>query len=301
MVSLRNIFITAICITVTQSCNFQSSTTTEQAPNNSLTLTQSEIEDTAQLQSYWQEIQFTEDEIAQQADKIEEVLFVYISQFPNYSNNTLQASVQSLIKKSQASPAFYKFLKEKFEHYLYHPNSPIRNDIYFEQVLNSYLQSTSASSEDQIRDQALLELVKLNQKGTEANDFTFIDINNVEYKLHSQESKYKLLIFYDPKCKHCKETLRDMKESTLLQQAMDSKSTTVIAIDPTGDYKAWEQHQSSLPKNWIIGFDKEQQIIKIPLYNILGYPTIYLLDINNTILLKDPSFFQIEEFLLLNN
>lgn len=298
---MRTLFILIPCFTISLSCDLKSNKGIDSDSSNTIILTQNEIEDTTRLNLPWDEFQFTDRESKEQTDKIEQAIIEYISAFPQYSNNVIQASLNNLIKKTESSSSFYEYLNERFEHYLYNPNSPIRNDLYFEKVLTAYLASPNIDEKNKIRNQALLDLVKLNQVGTQASDFTFIDRNDKIFKMHNQQSKYKLLIFYDPLCSQCHEIIRDMQESTLLQQAIQTNTIIVIAIDPTNDYNSWRQHQNSLPTNWLIGFDKSQQILKKPTYNILGYPTLYLLDSNNYVLLKDVSFFKIEEFLLLNN
>lgn len=252
--------------------------------------------DNKHLNNYWRTFQFTANEVIQVPEKIEQSLVDYITQFPNYSVDSVQSSLQYLIHKSENDSIFFEFLKDKFANYLYHPNSPFRDDLYYEQVLLTYATSPRLKTDERVRTELLLQLIQKNQVGTQAADFDFMDTSNQSTSLYSITSDLKLLFFYDPTCQHCKATIDYMRDSPILNQAITSGRLQVLAIDVVGDFKAWKEYQSQMPSNWLNGYNASGSVQKDHLYNILAYPTIYLLDKNNTVVLKDVYFNSIENY-----
>lgn len=253
------------------------------------------------LDAIWNKYNFSENETNQFSDMLEQSLVEYIALFPNYSSDQINASLHELILKTESNPTSFGFFKDKFSYYLYHPNSPWRNDSYYEQVLTAYQKSDMLSATDKQRDQMVLSLVQKNQVGTLATDFDFVDNKAVVQKISDIKAVNKLLVFYDPTCPHCEELLQEMKQSDVLNEAIKSNNTIVIAIDPIGNVANWKAYQNNLPKEWINGFDKKGAILNNALYNILAYPTIYLLDYDNKIVQKDVYFQKVEGYLTKEN
>lgn len=245
----------------------------------------------------WAIYKFTDSEVENYSGMIEQTLVDYISQFPNYSKNQVDSSLTQLVLQTESNVVFFNFLKDKFTNYLYHANSPYRNDLYFEQVLNAYSSSGKLSDGDKARNQIVLELIKKNQVGTQAADFSFVDKQGVKHQLTDVKSDYKLVVFYDPLCVNCQSLIHEMRDSEVLNKGILSGKVQVVAIDPLGDYATWKSYQSEIPDGWINGLDDTGDIQKKPLYNILAYPTIYLLGANNSVLLKDVYLPTVEEFL----
>ena len=54
------------------------------------------------------------------------------------------------------------------------------------------------------------------------------------------------------------------------------------------DYEDWLKHD--YPKNWICGFDEGKTIVKGRLYEINQFPSIYLLDENKRVLIKEADY-----------
>ena len=252
------------------------------------------------LDVIWIKYKFTKSEVEQYPDMIEQSLVDYLSAFPSNSFIDIDSSLNRLIERTENEPVFFYFLKEKISSYLYHPNSPMRNDLYFEQVLQAYQNSDLLNDNDKKRDQLILELVQKNQVGEEAADFYFINREGQKKSMSSFIADRKLIIFYDPKCSHCNETLNEMKQSDILNKEIFEKKMILLAIDPIGNLKNWEEYNSKIPSNWMNGIDTHKMILKESLYNIQAYPTIYLLDRDNKVILKDVYFTFVENYLLGN-
>lgn len=91
-----------------------------------------------------------------------------------------------------------------------------------------------------------------------------------------------MLIFYDPECEHCKQIM-DMAASLPL-----SPDKQIIAIDAENDRDAWTRTKDTLPAEWTVGF-ATTPILDNELYSLPGSPTLYILDSEGTVIMKDPA------------
>lgn len=62
----------------------------------------------------------------------------------------------------------------------------------------------------------------------------------------------------------------------------------------------WRKHLNVFPKKWVNAYDKTFAIKDRQLYDLRAIPTLYLLNKDKTVLLKDATSQAIEEYLLLH-
>ena len=67
--------------------------------------------------------------------------------------------------------------------------------------------------------------------------------------------------------------------------------------DPDEELDEWRKHLNEFPKEWINGYDKKFAIKEQQLYDLKAIPTLYLLNKEKTVLLKDATAQAIEEYL----
>lgn len=212
---------------------------------------------------------------------------------------TRDQAVANMLNKAKANKtSFHHFIK-LYEHYLYDGNSPMRNDLNYESVLR-YLQKSNVLTDlekEAYRPTYLLLL--RNKVGQKAEDFAFELPDGKTQKLSEIESKYTLLLFYDPDCSHCKETIHQLRDTPQLVQAFAQWGIQVVAIDPWGDRNKWKNYSSELSYQWINGFDSKSKVMSLNLYDLKASPTLYLLDESKKVILKDASLQQVIEYFTL--
>lgn len=129
-----------------------------------------------------------------------------------------------------------------------------------------------------------------NSVGTQAADFRFVTRYGKEESLHNIISeKDMLLIFYDPDCDDCHAAIDSISKGNLVDKF------DIVAIDSEEDRDRWEETAPTLPENWTVGFATDP-IQEEETYYIMTMPTIYLLDKNKTVLLKDTTIEKILTF-----
>lgn len=169
--------------------------------------------------------------------------------------------------------------------YLDEPDSPMRNEELYIPFLRYIVKSPALSPEDKIRPSYRLDQALKNRPGLMATDFAFDLRGGGSSTLRSEGTKANatLLIFYDPDCEHCKEIISAISSTPL------RPGIKVLAIDFIGDRKNWQQTAGNMPKDWMVGF-ATSDIEGDGLYHIPASPSIYLIDSENLIILKDPDY-----------
>jgi hypothetical protein len=176
----------------------------------------------------------------------------------------------------------------------------MRNDEFFIPFLEHIVESSKVMDESKIRPRLLLELVYRNRIGAKAEDVVYTTASGGSGRLHAISAKYVLLMFYNPDCKECKITTEELKRSPAVTSAVSSGRLKILAVYPDEDLDIWRSHLNELPSSWINGYDKSLVIRTNQVYDLKAIPTLYLLDENKNVLLKDTSIGHLNDFLAKN-
>lgn len=170
---------------------------------------------------------------------------------------------------------------ELTEHYLFNPESPLRNDLLYEPLLRRIVQLMPETDAQASKYAFMLRNVAKNQVGSIANDFRYIDRAGELNTLHLVNAKYTLLYLYDPDCENCQRTLMHMRAQ------LNDPRVQVTAIYPDSDTELWKGHRLDFKENWIDGYSPDGELGRKGLYFIQATPSLYLLDEHKRVLLKD--------------
>jgi len=171
--------------------------------------------------------------------------------------------------------------------YLYDPNSPVRNEDLYGVYVARQAKSALTPQEDKARFQFEAQLCALNPVGSVATDFSFTDTAGRIRSLHGIKADWLLLIFGNPDCTACRELVDVMAASSRVQALVDEGKLKVVDIFIDREIDAWKAGKAAFPASWICGYDHTFQIRDNLLYSVRGIPSLYLLDKDKKILLKD--------------
>lgn len=171
--------------------------------------------------------------------------------------------------------------------YLNSPASPVRDAGVYIDFLNTLLDVDSLPAV--VRDVAAerLRVASLNRPGSQANDFRFEERDGARRSLYDVKSPVTLIVFYDPECVHCTDILNAIAANRAVNAAIDEGRLTVVAIYAEGKRDVWRKNLGDMPANWTVGYDLSG-ILDNELYDLPAMPTLYLLDADKRVLLKDP-------------
>jgi len=173
------------------------------------------------------------------------------------------------------------------DRYLYDPNSPFRNEDlylpYVEKLSKSKL--TSPDMAPAFANEA--RLCALNPIGSPAADFRFTDSNGVTRHLHDVNALHTLLLFSNPGCTACEDLVKSIKSIRNIDRKISMGRLAIVNVYIDDDLTAWRQHLPVFPRNWYNGYDTDHVIRRDLIYNIRGIPSLYILDKDKRVVMKD--------------
>jgi len=118
---------------------------------------------------------------------------------------------------------------------------------------------------------------------------------------HILYTRYTLLYFYDPDCSSCKEVTYFITMSAIVSKTIDNGILKILAFYPEKNPVLWKKHMKEIPDTWINGYDKTGLVNDKQLYDLKALPTLYLLDREKKVILKDVTIEVIIDYLTKNN
>ena len=183
------------------------------------------------------------------------------------------------------------------EKYLYDPNSPMRNENYYIPVLEQMISSQRLGEVDKIRPADRLKQARKNRPGMVAADFSYVTPKGKAGRMSRIKAEYTLLFFYDPDCPNCRKHEQILAEMPAFLEMQKKGIIRVLAVYPDDNEEEWLLRSSHMPQGWIVGWNKQGDIRYKTLYDIHATPTMYLLDRQKKVILKDASMEQLVRYL----
>ena len=189
-------------------------------------------------------------------------------------------------KKDTSSNIFETFVS-LVDKYLYDPNSPLRNEDHY-----AFFASRLAGSElvEQVMKDKYarqVRLAALNKVGTKAADFRFADKMGRMRRLYDIKSELVLLFFSNPGCAACKDIIDVLNNDPVISGMIADGTMKVLNIYIDEDLDAWRSYMPIYPETWYNGFDPDLVIRTDGLYDVRAIPSLYLLDEDKNVIMKD--------------
>lgn len=192
-----------------------------------------------------------------------------------------------LCEEADSSSNIFEGMVDIVCRYLYDPNSPMRNEDYYQPFAAALSTNTSipeVKREEYRRDATLC---KLNALGTKAADFRFSDRYGKVRSLYSVKADWILLFFSNPGCEACKSIIDRLNASAAVENMISSGTLAVLNIYIDEDLAEWYKYMPIYPKSWYNGFDPNNIIRSDGLYHVRAIPSLYILDGEKRVKMKD--------------
>lgn len=252
------------------------------------------------VKHYWDNVNFADTNYIHHEDVTEQAWADYCDILNHVPLPVAQAAIQKTITLAEKEKKVYNYLIELADKYLYDPNSPMRNEEFYIPVLEAMVASPILDETEKIRPKARLELAQKNRKGTKALDFTYTLASGAQSTLYKIQADYTLIFINNPGCHACSEGIAAIKNSPVINQLIADKKLKVLAFYPDEELAEWKKYQSEFPAEWINGYDKALTLKTENRYDLRAIPTLYLLDKNKMVILKDTPTPAIEEYLAIH-
>ena len=166
-----------------------------------------------------------------------------------------QKGIACFTRKAFSNAAAKERFENLIEHYFEDQLSPVRNDRVYLIFLEEMKNSPCFDETEKERIAFKIKTTNKNLPGDIAINFKFKDENGKEHQLSDYKDQKVILYFYDPDCENCHEVSTWLKQQTI---PADIKVLKMIA----------DNHISYM-------------------YSLKNMPTIFLLDKENKVILKD--------------
>ena len=246
---------------------------------------------------YWDNVNFADSNYIHHPDITEQAWVDYCDILNHVSLSKAQEAIRKVIDRTNADKKVFNYITDLADKYLYDPNSPMRNEEYYIPVLEAMVASPVLEEIEKVRPSARLKLAQKNRIQTKALNFTYTLASGAQGSLYKLNADYILLFINNPGCHACAETIEALKNSIPVNELLKEKKLILLSIYPDEELDEWRKHLSDFPKEWINGYDKKLAIRDQQIYDLKAIPTLYLLNKEKIVLLKDATAGAIEEYL----
>lgn len=173
------------------------------------------------------------------------------------------------------------------EKYLYDPNSPFRNEDMYLPFVSRLASFEGISGLEKEKYGRIARMCSLNRCGTVAADFRFMDGSGRMHTLSEIRAEWVLLFFSNPGCEACLDIINTLKDSPKVASMLSEGRLAVVNVYIDEDIAAWRSYKGIYPREWYNGFDPDLVIRTDTLYDVRAIPSLYLLDNEKRVVLKD--------------
>ena len=228
--------------------------------------------------SVWEGFAFSNQQAVESRDA-EERFARFLLSLEQQTPTQQAEQIGALLAKAEQYNATARFLTLA-EKYLYDPNSPYRDDEQYLLFLQYAAAHQLADYTTNPRYQKHYAMVQKNRVGMPASDFLFTTQAGEKGRLYNLQSKYILLFFHDPDCEECQFVKKQLENQ---HAYFAQKGVLVVAVYIDDEVEAWRK--AHYPSAWLSVYTPE--IDRQDLYDIKALPTLYLLDTQKRVVLKD--------------
>ncbi len=245
------------------------------------------------MEHFWDAMDFRDTLRSHDERFMEQNLVNFFSLFPHADTADVRRSVALLMERAEADGKAFTVVADLAAKYLYEKESPMFSELHYTMFLDRVRCSPAASLSLRSRAAFLFEAIRKNFPGTVAADFPMVLRDGSRSSLMAAPARPTVLLFYDPHCDDCIVAIKTLSESSLLRRLAESGKLTVLAVYTEGDNAVWQRTKDTLPSWWTVARDLGG-ILSDDLYFLPSMPSLYLLDADRTVVLKDAS---VEELL----
>lgn len=235
---------------------------------------------------YWDNFSFADTTLLNQIDTAE-MVEAYARYVAHVIGPADSAAMRSLMRRAATSPKMLRYFSMLGDQLLYDPNSPLRSDELYIPVLEAQIEAPYLDDYEKALPRHRLGLVMQNRVGHRANDFRYTLSDGSESTLYALKAPYTLLFISNPGCPMCRSVREELLQSPMLNQMIERRELRVLMLYPDSDLTEWHNHRAEIPANWIYAYDRGTILQRDRLYDLKAIPTLYLLDQEKRVILKD--------------
>lgn len=241
---------------------------------------------------YWDNINFNDTTLIGNEDISEQGFCNFISIMPyvTQQREAFDIFVQGITGNSKIQSYFMSIAQK----YLAEPQSPVFNESLYITLLESITSLDTLSLSDYEKYNFILQMEKKNQIGSIACDFEYLLRDGSYGHLYDIDNSYTLIFFGDPDCDICNKAKEQLLSSVYTHLKFIGGYLTILSVCVEGKTSKWQE--TPAPEGWIDACDEKCAIYEHLLYDIPGLPSLYLLDKEHRVILRDVHVDAVERY-----
>ena len=259
---------------------------------------------------FWDGVNFWDGRLAY-TTFFEEKLDRYFNQLVTPHPDSVNKEMDYMLGFASINPEMQRFLLLRFIN-RYYSQRYMWEDAVFVHLYEKYFSSKtypwlSEQGKKTITDRAYSLMANI--LGTPATDIELPDSTGRTVSLYALQKQYTLVVFWDPTCGHCKETLPKIDSVYAARWKQDGVGIYAVAKETEGTRADWLRFIAEKKiGHWShVYYSKEAEKNRVEknvpgysqLYDVQSFPTLYLLDKDKRIVAKKLSYEQMDEIIQL--
>jgi hypothetical protein len=250
------------------------------------------------IKNYWQNFNFADTTLVHRPQITEQAFADYVNVLRQVPLGLAGDGVEIMMKKADANKVMFVCFATLCEKYLYDPNSPVRNEELYLRVLENILATKSLDDIHKERYKHQYKIALRNRVGHKATDLSYTLFSGKRGNLYSIKADFTLIYFNNPECNDCGVVMDNLAHSAVINDLLNKGKLKLLAFYPDEDLTIWKKHLQNYSSLWINGHDSKGEIVKDKeIYDLKAIPSLYLLDAQKNVLLKDARFEEVEGYL----
>lgn len=233
---------------------------------------------------FWDSLDWNDTTLLSVPPELEQAFAAWAELTASLPHDDAMKAAARLMQLGNGHPALQEKMYQTAEKILNDAGSPLRSEEIFISISESYLADNQIDGIHAERVRLILAHALKNRWGTKASDVAFLTPEGRTMHLYDCRADYVLVYFFNPDCHDCKRVGDILRNDQMLQHLQRTGQLKLVAVYPDEDLTGWS-HMEENPASWTVGrivSDAERAR-----YELTAIPSLYLLDNNFTVLLKD--------------
>ncbi|AHF13900.1 hypothetical protein BARVI_09610 [Barnesiella viscericola DSM 18177] len=202
--------------------------------------------------------------------------------------------INALLKRASCDEDILLMYAGFADKYLYSGQGPFVSEEAYLPFVEAVLDSKKVDKLYKLRYSYQYDVMTKNQLGMEITDFEYkLPGKDKAYRINKLKSPFILLYINDPECEDCSLATLRLSVSQALLNEVRSGRLTILSLYPDGETEEWLAGVAEYPKEWIVASMENGDRY----FDLRIMPTIYLLDKDKKIILRNASLEEVEQAL----
>lgn len=251
----------------------------------------------SEMLEYWDDVDFNDTTLVSSktmSDKLVNFFFSFTDGDEQRFDSLSIAGLEVLFNKAKVNMRMYEYILE----FALNGYSSMGRDQVTDYLLNyPQLVEKEIAMEEGMRLDSITEPYQKVKVGAKAPDFLGITINGNVYHLYDSKAKWTIVVFWSTDCEYCHDFLVQIRKHLDLNSDFELV-TFALAENKEEVIKTVKKMRLSGYHFYdVLRWDSKAFLV----YHITSTPTVFLLDENMSIVCKPYDWYELNEWLRLNN